>query len=175
MIQKKYYKMIILVVVFLFILGITYSCLHFLQVLEEEFLPSVDEMIVDSVIPQSVQPNEIDQIYTEVMNGCDGTLLWNLSNGEDVAVNSNNMGMCQSENYYSKLFGYTYDLEEHVVLHVKVLKNVDNQLYRLDDTLVGIYQNELLNDLLDNGTSYEYICKKNGERFELIKVRLIHE
>ena len=149
----------------------SYFSLSFLQVQKGDF--SLDEMIVDSVIPQNVQPSEIAQVYDSVTNSCEGAYLWNLSSDE--IFFDSNMGYCQNEGYYSKLYGYTYDEEERVVLHVKVLKRVNHQLYRLNDTFVADYNEETLNDLLDEGTTYEYVVKKNRDQFEFAQVRFMKE
>ena len=57
--------------------------------------------------------------------------------------------------------------------HVNILKKVENSLYKLDNSLVGEFREEELNNLLDQGTTYVYTYKKVGENYKLENVKLM--
>ena len=69
-----------------------------------------------------------------------------------------------SKKYVSKLYGYTYDDNENIVMQVKEGYIENNKVYDLDGKELGDYTEETLNKLLDNGTlkTYNY-TKENGD------------
>lgn len=118
---------------------------------------------------------KVERIYNELAGKCDGTFIWDRKEEEIVINKIIEKEACQKENYYSKLIGYTYDKEENLILHVTVLQRKKDKLYKLNEELVGEYTSETLNELLDNGSVYEYIYKKNSSKYNLWKVRNIRE
>ena len=134
-----------------------------------------DEPIGDEHVIQPVEPDQAIHMYEETTKTCDGVLVWDLQVGDTVPVDNMNAvsGACQKDNYYSKMIGYTYDLENNVIVHVNVLKNEDSKLYKLDHTFVADYSEETLDDSLNFGTTYEYVYQKDGENYKLIRVQLM--
>jgi hypothetical protein len=143
------------------------------------FKPKSDETI-DNVgstgtLPH-VEPEEAENMYSEIANVCTGAMVWNLELGQTVEINNlaDNTDACKTDNYYSKMLGY-YDIEDGVVIHVNVLKRVDDNMYKLNDTLVGAYDDDKLDALLDAGTTYSYTYKKDGEDYKLVQVELMDD
>lgn len=161
-------KIILLLFVLLFV--VSFSFLSFYHPVLEE----MNDSTADMTIVQNVLPDEAESIYMNFTNQCNGTYIWNISEGEEKNIMDLNMiESCSSENYYSKLFGYTYDEEQNLIFHVKVLKKVNNQLFQLNHTLVGDYLEGNINDLLDQGTSYEYVFQKEGNQYRFIQLRYL--
>ena len=72
------------------------------------------------------------------------------------------------ENYVSKLYGYSgvNDLEVDVMAgYVK-----DGKVYDLNDKEIGTYDEEELNDILDNGTMQVYNYEKVNDNYKLVSV-----
>ena len=72
------------------------------------------------------------------------------------------------ENYVSKLYGYSgvNDLEVDVMAgYVK-----DGKVYDLNGKEIGTYDEEELNDILDNGTMQVYNYKKVNDNYKLVSV-----
>ena len=134
-----------------------------------------NEPIGDEHIVQPVEPDQAIHMYEETTKTCDGVLVWDLQVGDTIPVDNMNAvsGACQKDHYYSKMIGYTYDLDNNVIVHVNVLKNEDGKLYKLDDTFVADYSEETLDDSLNFGTTYEYVYQKDGENYKLIRVQLM--
>ena len=134
-----------------------------------------NEPVVDEHPTQLVEPEQAINMYEETVNTCDGVLVWDLQVGDTVSIDNMNVvsGACQKDNYYSKMIGYTYDLENNVIVHVNVLKNEDGKLYKLDNTFVADYSEETLDSSLNVGTTYEYVYQKDGENYKLIRVQLM--
>ena len=83
-------------------------------------------------------------------------------------------GICRTDdNYYSKMIGYTYDLDGNVVIHVNILKKEENTLKKLNDDVVGEYSSDTINEMLNMGTTYEYIYTGNDGNYTLSDVRLM--
>lgn len=133
-----------------------------------------DTQVTDNKIIQDVNPDKAESMYEELTEKCTGALVWNLKPGDEVAIdNLDNSTACKTNDHYSKMIGYTYDKDKNVVIHVNLLKKVNNNLYKLDDTFVGEFKEETLNDLLDLGTTYKYLYTKNGKNYKLSKVELM--
>ena len=72
------------------------------------------------------------------------------------------------ENYVSKLYGYSgvNDLEVDVMAgYVK-----DGKVYDLNDKEIGTYDEDELNDILDNGTMQVYNYEKVNDDYKLVSV-----
>ncbi len=134
-----------------------------------------EESIGDDHTIQSVEPDQAMDMYEETTKTCDGVLVWDLQVGDSVPINDMNAvsGACQKDHYYSKMIGYTYDLENNVIIHVNVLKNEEGKLYKLDHTFVDDYSEETLDTSLNFGTTYEYVYQKDGDAYKLIRVQLM--
>lgn len=84
--------------------------------------------------------------------------------GEDIKRSKAN---CE-ENYVSKLYGYSgvNDLEVDVMAgYVK-----DGKVYDLNGKEIGTYDEEEINDILDNGTMQVYNYKKVNDNYKLVSV-----
>ena len=127
--------------------------------------PNSDEISVD----------QAEQIYEDLTKDCTGALTWNLSIGDKVPIENleDYTTACKTENYYSKMIGYTYDASGNIILHVNVLKRTDNNVYNLEDELIGTYDDTTINTLLDLGTTYAYTYQNNGENYQLIAVEWV--
>ncbi len=137
--------------------------------------PTSEEPMTDGTIEQPVEPEEAISMYEEMADTCSGAHVWDLKEGDVIHIDDiQTMNTCKTDNYYSKMIGYTYDLEENLIIHENILKKVDNKLYKMDDTFVADYTEETLNDSLDFGTTYEYKYEKLGEgNYKLSEVKLM--
>lgn len=132
-------------------------------------------IISDPDIPNEVSPEHALDIFNDLTKECSGAMVWNIKLGESVEIHNieDYRNSCKTENYYSKMIGYTYDINDNLVLHVNVLKKVNDNVYKLDDTFVGVYLEENINLLLDEGTTYIYTYHKNENAYQLFKVELM--
>lgn len=127
--------------------------------------------ITDHDFTQDVTPEEAEGMYKDLVQDCTGALVFDLSVGDVVTLDGvPSSDSCKTDNHYSKLFGYTYDEDGNMIMHVKVLKREGDELYTLDGTSVGIYEEDKLTSLLDYGTTYVYTYQKIGDSYQLSKV-----
>ena len=132
-----------------------------------------NDHILDNEPIQEVDPEEAINMYSTLTDECSGALVWDLGVGQTVTIdNLADTNACHTDNYYSKMIGYTYN-DVGVVLHVNVLKRVENNLYKIDDTLVGTYDDATIDASLDNGTTYEYVFEKKDDQYQLVSVKLM--
>ena len=70
--------------------------------------------------------------------------------------------------YVSKLYGYSYDENENIVMQVKEGYIENNKVYNLEGTELGDYSEDTLNTVLDNGTlkTYNYTKENNDYKLE---------
>ena len=163
-------KVIWLIVVIVVILIVVFFVWFFSK---KEMIGNGDD-VTDNTIIQEVSPSEADNMYQSLIQNCTGALVWDLKVGDEIQIdNLESMSACQNDNHYSKMIGYTYDESGNVIIHVNVLKNVNNQLYTMDDILVGDFSEDEIDQLLEQGTTYEYFYKKNGDGYKLFKVDLM--
>lgn len=134
---------------------------------------NLEEPILDNRPIEPVLPEQALDMYSTLTKECSGALVWNLAVGEKIEIdNLADTNACHNDNYYSKMVGYTYN-DVGVVLHVNVLKRVENNLYKIDDTYVGVYDDTTINGMLDNGTTYEYVFEQLEDGYKLIQVNLM--
>ena len=74
---------------------------------------------------------------------------------------------CDKREYVSKLYGYTYDENENIEMHVKEGYIENNKIYDLEGNELGDYTEDTLNTLLDNGTLKVYNYTKNDNEYIL--------
>ncbi len=128
---------------------------------------------VDNQPIEKINPEQAEDMYGTLTSECQGALVWNLAVGEKITIdNLADSNACHNDNYYSKMIGYTYN-DVGVVLHVNVLKRVENNLYKIDDTFVSTYSDETINESLDFGTTYEYVFVKVNDVYQLNSVNLM--
>lgn len=134
-----------------------------------------DPEINNPDIPNEVSPEEAENLYGNLTKDCSGALVWDISIGDSVVIENieDYKTSCKTENFYSKMIGYSYDEYSNVILHVNVLKKVENNVYKLDDTMIGEYVEENISELLERGTTYVYTYNKDGEIYKLSKVELM--
>ena len=71
------------------------------------------------------------------------------------------------------MIGYTYDKDGNVIIHVNVLKKVDNKLFDLNDNEVATFSEDTVKESLNKGTTYEYVYKEENDSYRLIEVKLM--
>ena len=71
------------------------------------------------------------------------------------------------------MIGYTYDLDGNVVIHVNILKKINDKLYDLKDNEVAEFSENTVKESLNKGSTYEYIYKEENGSYRLIKVKLM--
>ena len=73
-----------------------------------------------------------------------------------------------TKKYVSKLYGYSYDENENIVMQVKEGYIENNKVYDLDGNELGEYTEDTLNTTLDNGTlkTYNYTKENNDYKLE---------
>ena len=122
-----------------------------------------------------ISVDQAEQIYEDLTKDWTGPLTWKLSIGDKVPMENleDYTTACKTENYYSKMIGYTYDASGNVILHVNVLKRTDNNVYNLEDELIGTYDETTINTLLDLGTTYAYTYQNNGDSYQLLAVEWV--
>ena len=98
-------------------------------------------------IKTHVKHNVVDKLYKEVEN-----------NKKE-----------ETREYVSKLYGYTYDEKENIVMQVKEGYIEEGKVYDLEGTELGDYNKDTLNTLLDKGTSKTYNYTKDNGDYKLEK------
>ena len=101
----------------------------------------------DVAVKTHVKHNVVDKLYKEVEN----------NKKED------------TREYVSKLYGYTYDDNENIVMQVKEGYIENNKLYDLEGKELGDYNKYTINTLLDKGTSKTYNYTKDNGDYKLEK------
>jgi len=132
--------------------------------------------ITDNDPVQNVTPDQAEEMYSELTTNCTGAMVWDLKLGDKVEIQdlSQNTNACKTNDHYSKMVGY-YEIDNGVVIHVNVLKKQDDKLYKLDGTLVGVYEEASLDTLLDGGTTYSYTYMKDHDKYKLTQVELMDQ
>lgn len=82
-------------------------------------------------------------------------------------VSRNDRDEDQDKKYVSKLYGYTSDKDENIIMNTKEGYIKDNFVYDLDDNLLGKYEEETLNKLLDQATTKTYKFNKDKDKYNL--------
>lgn len=128
-----------------------------------------------NVIENKVSADEATNMYNDITKDCTGALVFNLKEGEQVDIENINdyTSACKTNDYYSKMIGYTYDLDGNVVIHVNVLKKINDKLYDLKDNEVAEFSENTVKESLNKGTTYEYIYKEENDSYRLIEVKLM--
>ena len=76
---------------------------------------------------------------------------------------------CDSKKYVSKLYGYSNN-EETLTLNVKAGYIENEKVYDLNGKEIGTYQEDELNEMLDQGTLQIYTYKTQNEKYQLESV-----
>ena len=128
-----------------------------------------------NVIENKVSADEATNMYNDITKNCTGALVFDLKEGEQVDIENINdySSACKTNDYYSKMIGYTYDLDGNVVIHVNILKKINDKLYDLKDNEVAEFSENTVKESLNKGSTYEYIYKEENGSYRLIKVKLM--
>lgn len=128
-----------------------------------------------NVIENKVSADEATNMYNDITKNCTGALVFDLKEGEQVDIENINdyTSACKTNDYYSKMIGYTYDLDGNVVIHVNILKKINDKLYDLKDNEVAEFSENTVKESLNKGSTYEYIYKEENGSYRLIKVKLM--
>lgn len=129
----------------------------------------------NNVIENKVSSDEATEMYNNVTKDCSGALVFDLKEGDKVEIDNINdySSACKTNDYYSKMIGYTYDREGNVIIHVNVLKKVNNKLYDLNDNEVADFSEDTVKESLNKGTTYEYVYKEENDSYRLIEIKLM--
>ncbi len=112
-----------------------------------DFNKSAKKILGDVKIPK--------QIKNYVYDG----YVYNLNNDKITREKYN----CGDKKYVSKLYGYTTN-ENQLILNIAVAYIQNGTVYNLDDELLGEYDEENLNEILDKGTMEVYTyTNTNGD------------
>ena len=128
-----------------------------------------------NVIENKVSADEATNMYNDITKDCTGALVFDLKESEQVDIENINdyTSACKTNDYYSKMIGYTYDLDGNVVIHVNILKKINDKLYDLKDNEVAEFSENTVKESLNKGSTYEYIYKEENGSYRLIKVKLM--
>ena len=74
----------------------------------------------------------------------------------------------ETKEYVSKLYGYTYDKDENIEMHVKEGYIQNSKVYDSEGKELGEYSEDTLNTLLDKGTLKIYNYTKNNDNYEMV-------
>ena len=128
-----------------------------------------------NVIENKVNADEATNMYNDITKDCTGALVFDSKEGEQVDIENINdyTSACKTNDYYSKMIGYTYDLDCNVVIHVNILKKINDKLYDLKDNEIAGFSENTVKESLNKGTTYEYIYKEENGSYNLIEVKLM--
>ena len=160
--KKKQAILLAILCIIIIMLGILISFLFFKP--ESKGNNGTDQS--NNVVENKVSTDEATEMYNNVTKDCSGALVFDLKEGDKVDIENIN-------DYYSKMIGYTYDKDGHVIIHVNVLKKVDNKLFDLNDNEVAPFSEDTVKESLNKGTTYEYVYKEEIDSYRLIEVKLM--
>lgn len=169
--KKKQAILLAILCIIIIMLGILISFLFFKP--ESKGNNGVDQS--NNVVENKVSTDEATEMYNNVTKDCSGALVFDLKEGDKVDIENINdySSACKTNDYYSKMIGYTYDKDGNVIIHVNVLKKVDNKLFDLNDNEVATFSEDTLKESLNKGTTYEYVYKEENDSYRLIEVKLM--
>ncbi len=169
--KKKQAILLAILCIIIIMLGILISLLFFKP--ESKGNNGTDQS--NNVVENKVSTDEATEMYNNVTKDCSGALVFDLKEGDKVDIENINdySSACKTNDYYSKMIGYTYDKDGHVIIHVNVLKKVDNKLFDLNDNEVAPFSEDTVKESLNKGTTYEYVYKEENDSYRLIEVKLM--
>ena len=89
-------------------------------------------------------------------------VVYNLYNN----IKNNNVDT-STRKYISKLYGYSNDNSENIIMFTKEAYVENNIIYDLDGKLLDNYNSEKINKILDNATLKKYVYKKDSKEYKL--------
>ena len=89
-------------------------------------------------------------------------VVYNLYNN----IKNNNVDT-STRKYISKLYGYSNDNSENIIMFTKEAYVENDIVYDLDGKLLDNYNSETINKILDNATLKKYVYKKDSKEYKL--------
>ncbi len=89
-------------------------------------------------------------------------VVYNLYNN----IKNNNVDT-STRKYISKLYGYSNDNSENIIMFTKEAYVENDIVYDLDGKLLDNYNSEKINKILDNATLKKYVYKKDSKEYKL--------
>ena len=90
-------------------------------------------------------------------------VVYNLYNN----IKDNNINT-STRKYISKLYGYSNDNSENIIMFTKEAYVENNIIYDLDGKELGKYNSDTVNKVLDNATLKKYVYKKDSKEYKLV-------
>lgn len=90
-------------------------------------------------------------------------VVYNLYNN----IKDNNVDT-STRKYISKLYGYSNDNSENIIMFTKEAYVENNIIYDLDGKELGKYNSDTVNKVLDNATLKKYVYKKDSKEYKLV-------
>ena len=90
-------------------------------------------------------------------------VVYNLYNN----IKDNNIDT-STRKYISKLYGYSNDNSENIIMFTKEAYVENNIIYDLDGKELGKYNSDTVNKVLDNATLKKYVYKKDSKEYKLV-------
>ena len=90
-------------------------------------------------------------------------VVYNLYNN----IKNNNVDT-STRKYISKLYGYSNDNSENIIMFTKEAYVENNIIYDLDGKELGKYNSDTVNKVLDNATLKKYVYKKDSKEYKLV-------
>lgn len=70
--------------------------------------------------------------------------------------------------YISKLYGYSNDNSENIIMFTKEAYVENNIVYDLDGKVLNNYNSKTINKILDSATLKKYVYKKDSKEYKLV-------
>ena len=148
------------------------NCTEVINITENSDVSNADDKVLLHLIFGQMKKDEILADTISVDDYRDSALKImdeeNIPSNIDYTFEGYKYTLDGDENYVSKLYGYSgvNDLEVDVMAgYVK-----DGKVYDLNDKEIGTYDEEELNNILDNGTMQVYNYEKVNDDYKLVSV-----
>lgn len=90
-------------------------------------------------------------------------VVYNLYNN----IKDNNVDT-STRKYISKLYGYSNDNSENIIMFTKEAYVENNIVYDLDGKVLDNYNSKTINKILDSATLKKYVYKKDSKEYKLV-------
>lgn len=123
------------------------------EITKDDYIKSAEKILKNEDIPEAFE----DYVYEGYAYELDGDQL------------TRKKVKCDSKKYVSKLYGYSNN-EETLTLNVKAGYIENETLYDLNGKEIGTYQEDELNEMLDQGTLQVYTYQAQDGNYQLESV-----
>ena len=123
------------------------------EITKDDYIKSAEKILKNEDIPEAFE----DYVYEGYAYELNGDQL------------TRKKVECDSKKYVSKLYGYSNN-EETLTLNVKAGYIENEMLYDLNGKEIGTYQEDELNEMLDQGTLQVYTYQAQDEDYQLESV-----